>query len=288
MPSTTPDASSKNTRRRRPWRRTIGSTIRTGIIPIIGISTTTITTTITIMTTITDTSRPPTTTITLRIRADILAGNAARASAVRARLDRAGVLALNLMSSPGAGKTRLLEVTAAAFGARRMAVIEGDLETENDARRLRGRGVRAEQITTGWGCHLDARMIDRGLDRLDLDGVAVVFVENVGNLVCPADFDLGQHLNVVLLSVTEGDDKPEKYPPIFHCADLVLITKTDLLGALDDFDLARAEAAIGRVRPGVEILRCSARSGDGMDAWRTWLEARLADLRGRADGARCE
>jgi hydrogenase nickel incorporation protein HypB len=152
------------------------------------------------------------------------------------------VLAVNLMSSPGAGKTSLLEATIEALGDElRIAVIEGDLETENDAERIRAKGVEAIQIATGSACHLDAHMVHDALHRLDLTGVDILFIENVGNLVCPASFDLGQHRNVTLLSVPEGDDKPAKYPVMFRAADLVLLTKADLLPVLDDFDPTRAE-----------------------------------------------
>ncbi len=152
-----------------------------------------------------------------------------------------GVVAINLMSSPGAGKTSLLEASLDALSDRyRIAVIEGDLETENDAQRIRSRGVEAVQITTGSACHLDAHMVHDALHQLKLDDIDILFIENVGNLVCPASFDLGQHHNVMLLSVPEGDDKPAKYPVMFRAADLVMLSKVDLLPVLDDFSPQRA------------------------------------------------
>jgi hydrogenase nickel incorporation protein HypB len=171
----------------------------------------------------------------------LLAENDHAAAHNRSHFDRHGVLALNLMSSPGAGKTSLLEASVDALRERfRIAVIEGDLETENDAQRIRARGVQAVQITTGSACHLDAHMVHNALHELDLDAVDILFIENVGNLVCPASFDLGQHRNVTLLSVPEGDDKPAKYPVMFRAADVVALTKVDLLPVLDDFSPGRA------------------------------------------------
>ena len=188
---------------------------------------------------------------TIIVRENLLAANDRVAAHVRRHFDAHRVLAINLMSSPGAGKTSLLEATIAALPPGiRVAVIEGDLETENDAERIRRHGVKAVQITTGVACHLDATMVHDALDEISFDDVDILFIENVGNLVCPADFDIGQHRNVVLLSVTEGDDKPEKYPVIFRNADLVLITKTDLLPYMDDFDMGRALGAVGRLRGG--------------------------------------
>jgi len=192
----------------------------------------------------------------------------------REHFDRHGVLALNLMSSPGSGKTRLLEETIQALsGELRIAVIEGDLETENDARRIRDKGVKAVQITTGTACHLDAHMVHDALHQLDLDAVDILFIENVGNLVCPASFDLGQHRNVTLLSVTEGDDKPAKYPVMFRAADLMLVSKSDLLAVLDDFLPARAEQHLRELASTAPVMTLSARSGDGLEGWLGWLRA---------------
>jgi hydrogenase nickel incorporation protein HypB len=192
----------------------------------------------------------------------------------RAHFNAAGVLVLNMMSSPGAGKTSLLEATIRALhGQLRIAVIEGDLETENDARRIRGAGAQAVQITTGSACHLDAGMVHAALHTLDLREVDILFIENVGNLVCPASFDLGQHKNVVLLSVTEGDDKPEKYPVMFRAADLLAITKTDLLDAVGDFETLRALRHFRQLANPAQMLKLSAREGDGMADWLSWLLA---------------
>lgn len=214
---------------------------------------------------------------TVVVRENLLSANDRIAAHVRKHFDAHGVLAINLMSSPGAGKTSLLEATIAALPREiKVAVIEGDLETENDAERIRRHGVRAVQITTGVACHLDATMVHDAIDELGLDEFDILFIENVGNLVCPADFDIGQHRNVVLLSVAEGDDKPEKYPVIFRNADLVLISKTDLLPYMDDFDLERARGAIGRLHSGDRVKEVSSRMAGGVEGWRDWLVAELA------------
>jgi hydrogenase nickel incorporation protein HypB len=182
------------------------------------------------------------------------------------------VVAINLMSSPGAGKTSLLEASIAALGDEfRMAVIEGDLETENDAKRIRNHGVTAIQITTGSACHLDAHMVHDAVHQLDLANIDIVFIENVGNLVCPASFDLGQHKNIVLLSIPEGDDKPAKYPVMFRTADLVMLSKSDLLPVLDDFSPERAETYLRNLANPAPVIHVSAKSGDGMETWLQWL-----------------
>jgi hydrogenase nickel incorporation protein HypB len=200
----------------------------------------------------------------------------------REHFDSYGVLAVNLMSSPGAGKTALLERTIECLKGRLgIAVIEGDLATENDARRIRAKGVPAVQITTGCACHLDARMVHEALRALELAEIDLLFIENVGNLVCPASFDLGQHLDVALLSTPEGDDKPQKYPVMFRATDLMLLTKADLLPLLPEFDPARAEASLRAVGSDVPVLRLSSRSGSGLEAWCDWLEASLARARDR-------
>jgi hydrogenase nickel incorporation protein HypB len=204
----------------------------------------------------------------------LLDANDHQASHNREHFDRHGVLAVNLMSSPGAGKTSLLESTIEALdGQLSVAVIEGDLETENDAQRIRDKGVPAIQISTGSACHLDAHMVHSALHDLDLDDVDIVFIENVGNLVCPASFDLGQHLNVTLLSTPEGDDKPAKYPVMFRAADLVLITKSDLLEVLGDFDPKRAEECLRNLANAAPLYELSSRAGTGMDNWLAWLGA---------------
>lgn len=223
---------------------------------------------------------------TIRVMRGLMESNDHQARHNREHFDRHGVLAVNLMSSPGAGKTRLLEATAKLLADRfRMAVVEGDLETENDALRLRQQGVPAVQITTGTACHLDAGMVHKALHELPLDDQDVVFIENVGNLVCPAAFDLGQHLNVVLLSVTEGDDKPAKYPVMFRAADLVVLTKCDLLYAMDDFDPQRARQAIKDLGVDVPVIQTSASRPDQLDDWAAWLEQALHN---RAEQPRTE
>lgn len=203
---------------------------------------------------------------------NLLSANDRQAAHNRAHFDAHGVLAINLMSSPGSGKTLLLEATIEALkGEFGIAVIEGDLETENDASRIRAKGVPAIQITTGSACHLDAHLVHDALHALSLDGIDLLFIENVGNLVCPASFDLGHHRNVTLLSVTEGDDKPAKYPVIFRGADRVLITKADLLPHLDDFKPERAEACVRALANSAPVLRLSAKTGEGLDGWLAWL-----------------
>jgi len=213
----------------------------------------------------------------------LLDGNDAVAAHNRAHFDAHGVLALDIMSAPGAGKTALLEATVDALrGELRMAVIEGDLETENDARRIRAKGVPAIQITTGGACHLDARMVHEALHELSLEDVDILFIENVGNLVCPAGFDLGQHRDVVLLSVTEGDDKPAKYPVLFRGADVVVLSKSDLLPYVGDFEPARAERCVRELANAAPLLALSARTGTGMQAWLDWLHHELDTRRAEA------
>jgi hydrogenase nickel incorporation protein HypB len=210
---------------------------------------------------------------------DLLHENNHAAAHNREHFRRHGVLAVNLMSSPGAGKTALLEATIDALKDElSLAVIEGDLETENDADRIRRRGVEAIQITTGSACHLDAHMVHDALHHLNLGGVDILFIENVGNLVCPAGFDLGQHRNVTLLSVPEGDDKPAKYPVMFRASDLVLLSKSDLLPVLGDFSPARARGHLQALANPAPVLELSARSGAGMDRWLHWLLEQVAEL----------
>ena len=212
----------------------------------------------------------------------LLDANDHQAAHNREHFVRHNALAVNLMSSPGAGKTALLEATADALGDDlRIAVIEGDLETENDAERIRSKGVPAVQISTGSACHLDAHMVHTALHELDIDDVDIVFIENVGNLVCPASFDLGQHLNVTLLSTPEGHDKPAKYPVMFRVADLVLVTKADLLPVLDDFDPAYAENCLRQLASSAPLMKLSSRKGEGMSDWLDWLRASLDTLRAR-------
>ena len=185
---------------------------------------------------------------------------------------------VNLVSSPGSGKTALIAATAAALGDElRVGVVTGDLATDNDAARLRQAGIPVVPITTGTLCHLDASMIARAIDQMDLDAVDVLILENVGNLVCPADFDLGESCRVVLLSVTEGEDKPLKYPPIFHSANVVLVTKSDLAAATE-FNRETAMTNLKRISHHAEILELSSRTGEGMSAWVDWLKRRQADI----------
>ncbi len=213
---------------------------------------------------------------TVEVLSALLHENDHQAGHNREHFDRHGVLAINLMSSPGSGKTSLLEATIAALGDKvSMAVVEGDLETENDARRIRAAGVPAVQITTGQACHLDAHMVHDALHRLDLDGIDLLFIENVGNLVCPASFDLGHHANVTLLSVTEGDDKPSKYPVMFRAADLVLLSKCDLLAVLDDFDPDIARQGVRHLANAAPVLEISARQPESLEAWLDWLNTML-------------
>ena len=207
------------------------------------------------------------------VRQGVLSKNDALAAELRQRFGAAGVTVLNLVSSPGAGKTALLERTLADLLARgrRAAALVGDLATENDARRLARSGAPVRQIVTAGICHLEAEMVAAHLAGWDLAALDFLFIENVGNLVCPSSYDLGEDARVVLLSTTEGEDKPLKYPPMFQSAHLAVITKIDLAEAVE-FDRAAAYAAIHAVRPGMPILETSARTGQGIDAWLAWLE----------------
>lgn len=215
---------------------------------------------------------------TIEVLENLLHENDMQADHNRAHFEDHGVFAVNIMSGPGSGKTSLLEATIHALSpGLRIAVIEGDLETENDAERIRRHGVPAIQITTGMACHLDAHMVHDALHELDLTGIDILFIENVGNLVCPASFDIGQHRNVLLLSVTEGDDKPAKYPIMFRAGAQVLITKTDLLPYIEEFSVARARAAIRAVRGDMPIIELSSKNGNGMDQWIAWLVKSVAE-----------
>ena len=213
---------------------------------------------------------------TVLIEQDMLAKNDRLAHRNRAWLAERGAVAVNLMNSPGSGKTTLLERTVRELSnarpSRQVGVVEGDQETLLDAERIRATGCPVVQINTGAGCHLDAEMLRRGLVELDPAPGALVFVENVGNLVCPALFDLGEARRVVVMSVTEGVDKPLKYPHMFATADLVVVNKTDLLPYVD-FDLARCAGNVRRVKPGAQLVHVSATNGDGLHAWYAWLNA---------------
>ena len=213
---------------------------------------------------------------------ELMSENDRQAAHNREHLDRHGVFAVNLMSSPGAGKTTLLEATIEALGGGlRIGVIEGDLETEKDADRIRAHGVPVVQITTGTACHLDAYLVHDALHALDLDSIDLLMIENVGNLVCPASFDLGQHRNIALLSVTEGDDKPAKYPVMFRAADAMVLSKADLLDVIDDFSTAAAESALRALGRDVPVIRTAARRRPQMDGWLAWLREELAAHRAR-------
>jgi len=204
----------------------------------------------------------------------VLGENDRVASALRLRFRERGILCVNLISSPGSGKTTLLERTLAALPRdSAVAVLTGDIQTDNDAQRLARFGFPVRQITTGGTCHLDARMIERALDALPLAESSLLFVENVSNLVCPASYDLGEAEKIVLLSVAEGEDKPLKYPGIFHRASLMVLTKTDLLPHVE-FDAAAAKENARRIHPQIEIIELSCRTGDGFDQWVAWLGAK--------------
>lgn len=220
----------------------------------------------------------------VQIEQDILSKNDEYASHNRAYFNTHGILTLNLVSSPGSGKTTLLVRTIEELkDSLPVAVIEGDQQTANDAERIRKTGVSAIQVNTGKGCHLDAHMVGHAVESLSPEDDSVLFVENVGNLVCPAAFDLGEAHKVVILSVTEGEDKPLKYPDMFHAADLMLISKTDLLPHLD-FDVNAVVANARKINPGIKVLQVSAKTGEGLDAWCEWIRAsRKLSLIGRPE-----
>lgn len=207
---------------------------------------------------------------TLELQRPALALNQRHADQNRGWFRAKGLAVFNLLSSPGSGKTALLEKTLKHLS--NAAAIVGDLQTENDAIRLRASGAQAIQITTGATCHLDAHMVAHALEKLDTANLKTLFIENVGNLVCPATYDLGESKRIVLLSVTEGEDKPQKYPVIFHNSDLVLITKTDLAGAVG-FNREKALACIRQTAPKAQILEVSAKTGAGLEAWFEWIQA---------------
>jgi hydrogenase nickel incorporation protein HypB len=205
----------------------------------------------------------------------VLNENDRLASSLRERFKKGGVFCLNLISAPGSGKTALLERTLEGFdSSRRVAVLTGDIQTDNDARRLARFGFPVRQITTGGACHLDARMVERGLEGWPVEDLEILFLENVGNLVCPTSYDLGEEARAVLLSVTEGEDKPLKYPATFHHADVMVLNKIDLLPYVP-FQAALARDNARRVQPEIEILEVSCTTGEGLGAWRAWLEGHL-------------
>lgn len=210
---------------------------------------------------------------TVAIEQEILSKNNAYAAENRGYFNAHGILALNLVSSPGSGKTTLLVKTIERLSFEfPIAVVEGDQETSNDAARIRATGVPAIQVNTGKGCHLDAHMVGHAVEHLSPVDDSILFIENVGNLVCPAAFDLGEAHKVVILSVTEGEDKPLKYPDMFHAADLMIIAKIDLLPHVD-FDVAQTIANARKVNPRIKVLQLSARTGEGLDAWGQWIKA---------------
>ncbi|MBD0373853.1 MAG: hydrogenase nickel incorporation protein HypB [Pyrinomonadaceae bacterium] len=214
--------------------------------------------------------------VAVEVHENILAGNNRTARHNREHFVERGLYTVNLMGSPGAGKTAVLEATARALKERRLGAVAGDLETERDADRLRAAGISATAITTGSACHLDASMVHHALHNFPWQQLDYLFIENVGNLVCPAIYDLGQAVNVVALSVTEGEDKPLKYPVMFRKADLVLLTKIDLLPFLPDVRIAAIEDALARVMPHPTMIPLSARTGEGLELWLEWLEAERA------------
>jgi hydrogenase nickel incorporation protein HypB len=219
----------------------------------------------------------------LEVRKNILKQNDEIARALRKRFEDAGVFVANLVSSPGSGKTALLESTLTRMrGEYRVAALVGDLATENDAIRLARSRAPVRQIITGTVCHLEAAMIEKNLEGWNLDELDFLFIENVGNLVCPSSYDLGENLRVVLMSVTEGEDKPLKYPSIVNSADVAVITKTDLANAVE-FDWPAASRNLQAVRPGIQILRVSAKTGDGMEEWLRFLASQRKRLRPEPD-----
>jgi len=210
----------------------------------------------------------------LPVERKVLNENDRIAAELRAQFQARGILCLNLISSPGAGKTSLLERTLQGLAREaRVAVLTGDIQTDNDAQRLARFGFPVQQITTGGTCHLNAKMIETALQQWDLDTLEILFIENVGNLVCPSSYDLGEDAKIVLLSVTEGDDKPLKYPSIFFKSELLVLTKIDLLPHVP-FEISRARENARRIHPGIEILELSCLTGAGLEDWRDWVTRR--------------
>lgn len=219
--------------------------------------------------------------MTIPVVKNILQANERIAAENRKCFDEAGIFTINLMSSPGAGKTSLLEKTIDGLGGRiKMAVIEGDLQSDFDAARIQKRGVRAVQINTEGGCHLDGNMIQLALRALDLSGVELLVIENVGNLVCPAEFNLGEHAKVTILSTTEGDDKPLKYPLMFQLSAALLINKIDLLPYVD-CDVSKIRHSAGQLNANQEIFEVSCKTGEGLPAWFAWVEKQVRQMRAR-------
>ena len=222
-----------------------------------------------------NTPHPPRLPRLIEVRKNVLKRNDLLARKLRDRFRAASVFVASLVSSPGAGKTAFLEKTLTALRAQsRVAALVGDLATDNDAARLARAEVPVRQITTGTVCHLEAEMVERALDGWNLDELDCLFIENVGNLVCPSSYDLGEEMRLVLMSVTEGEDKPLNYPTIFNTADVAIITKIDLAAAVE-FDLKSARRNIQSVRPGMRVFELSAKTGEGMDEWLRLLQSRL-------------
>lgn len=210
---------------------------------------------------------------------NVLEANEKLAATLREEFSRRKILALNLISSPGAGKTTLLEKTLAALRPEfNMAVIEGDLQTDNDARRVAATGVQAVQINTEGGCHLNSNLVMEALKNINLDGLDILFIENVGNLVCPVEFDCGEDCKIAILSVAEGDDKPEKYPLLFHLANAMILNKIDLLPYVD-FDVKKANSFARKLNADLSIFDVSCKTGAGLDKWYNWLRMKLASKR---------
>jgi hydrogenase nickel incorporation protein HypB len=218
----------------------------------------------------------------ITVEKKVLSENDRLAAAIREKLNQKKILALNLVSSPGSGKTSLLEKTLKALNGRlNMALIAGDVQTENDADRLKKAGGKiVRPVITGGACHLDAKMVTRVLDELDLDEVDILFIENVGNLVCPSSYDLGEDMKVVLISTTEGDDKPLKYPSMFRRSSVLIVNKTDLLG-LSDFDIDKVKQNARTINAGLTVFEMSCRQETGLEDWYDWLGEKVAAKKGR-------
>jgi hydrogenase nickel incorporation protein HypB len=215
----------------------------------------------------------------ITIKESILGANDERAAVNRKRLDSHGILTINIMSSPGAGKTSLILQTIKRLGPRtRVAVIEGDVASSIDAEKVHQQGAPVVQINTAGGCHLEAGMVEKALDNLPLDKIDLLFIENVGNLICPAEFALGEHKKVMLLSTPEGSDKPYKYPTMFSGADVVLVSKVDILPYLD-FDVNAFNKAVTGLNPDVKIFNISARTGEGLKGWISWLQNEIKQMK---------
>lgn len=218
----------------------------------------------------------------ITVERKVLSENDRLAAEIRRRLTERGIVSLNLVSSPGSGKTSLLEKTLGALNSKlKIALIAGDVQTENDANRLLQAGGKiVRPIITGGACHLDARMVTKALEQIDLEEVEILFIENVGNLVCPSSYDLGEDMKVVTMSTTEGDDKPLKYPAMFRRSSALIINKTDLLGH-SDFDLERAKENARSINPDLELFETSCRTGEGLETWYEWLIRLVRDRKAR-------